>query len=334
MDGTLGRFVNNRDWDALIILDSFRYDYFEQYYQEIPFLGKGDLYQLWSEGRASPETLINVFGGKYNWDVISGHPWINNKGKEIREDETQEHLGGYYAGDHFRKIDNLWHSHGCPGPVPAGSISRHVDNNSERLKYNTSMIWVMSPHIPYSGPLMTIDPPLGWKYPSGIIEDEEGRVLKGAKRMFRLAYRGACINAMYYASEMVGSLSGKVVIASDHGEQMFYGGDTYDWLGHNVKHDTRHLREVPWLEVDADDVPNIRQMDDRRYVELCYNEVLGRPADEDELNEKISGMQRGELNRPLLLEDMLNSGEHDSTFSLEKHNRSDVDEQLEALGYR
>ena len=63
-DGNLDDWIFEREWDALIVLDACRYDYFERYYSEIPNVAAGELSRLRSPGSATPETMMETFGGR------------------------------------------------------------------------------------------------------------------------------------------------------------------------------------------------------------------------------------------------------------------------------
>lgn len=343
-DGRLDDRIHNSDWDTLIVLDACRFDFFERFYRDIPNLQDGTLDRLYSPGRATPETLTNVFDGEYDWTMYSGHPWINSLENEIPAEKTQDGVGSYYAGDHFDRIHNIWrkwdHFDDERRTVSEYVLTRRKALNSER-----SIVWYLDPHMPYNGSV-SLDLPGNWELPTDALTDADGAVLPGVKALVRTAYKSCLIQTLYYVAVVAGACEGKVVVTSDHGEQLFYGGDTFDWLGHRTKNDTHHLRHVPWLELDAVELTNLAWTSDEDYIDALYQAVLKRPVGENGLDWYSDALAPdGDLNRPKLLEVLMHSPEYEDevgdpnalgagkTISYEPP-ETDTMQQLRDLGYR
>ncbi|MHA1210691.1 MAG: hypothetical protein ACTSP1_16415 [Candidatus Freyarchaeota archaeon] len=88
--------IMNEEWDYLIILDAWGYDYFSNLY--IDYL-QGELEKVYSPASCTPEWRKKSFKGYYK-DVIyiSANPYINSKVE----------IEGFSAKNHFSKIIDVW----------------------------------------------------------------------------------------------------------------------------------------------------------------------------------------------------------------------------------
>lgn len=171
-------FLQELNWDHLIILDACRYDFFEQ---EIYKYLKGKLSKALSPASFTYEWLKNVWKEFYNLTYFSANPIVNSKGITVH---------GFRAKDHYKQIIDVWDQGWSKelSTVPPWSVNRAV----RRFKPAKSVIHYMQPHACMHGEI-SID-------------------------VLRQAYRDNLRTVFKYVTKLIPHLHGRVILTSDHGE--------------------------------------------------------------------------------------------------------------------
>lgn len=232
------QMLHDFDWDNLIVLDTCRYDYFEQEYRN--YLG-GDLTKVRSPASWTYTWLRKVFEGKHDFTVYSSHPGINSKGIGRREN--------YIATNHFKKIVDIW-DWGWDdnlATVPPWAVNDAVLKDLDLGEYTgRNIIWYMQPHSPWIGKTRLTGGSCGWDDKKEL--QEVRRKLKDGEidiNLVHLAYRDNLRLVLEHVGKLAKKLPGKTIVTSDHGE-LLGEWNTFRHPPHLV---TPQLREVPWLEI-------------------------------------------------------------------------------------
>lgn len=266
--------INERNWDVLIILDACRFDYFKNLYKS--YL-EGNLKKAKSpvsaeNGIATSEWCKKTFK-KYYEDVIyiSTTPHVNSKTE----------VNGFKGSEHFFKIIDLW-DHGWDeemGTVLPERVNKEVEDIIDRYSQNRIIVHYMQPHFPY----ISLDNPenpksrapedrnslsrsfrsflgskvrklLGGELTRGILRvlgmgsvNPMHEILnkRGRKKLVE-AYEENLRRVLESVSYLIESVSGEIVVTSDHGEYLGEEG----FYGHSYLPDHPILTTVPWLEID------------------------------------------------------------------------------------
>ncbi|TKX82273.1 hypothetical protein [Halorubrum sp. SD626R] len=249
--------VMSQDWDNLIILDGFRYDYFEKY-NDI----NGDLKQVISQGSHSTEFQEKTFVGKKFHDTI--YITSNPHSPRLIDDNIfylMESVYGKDRGSHPREH--------YPERVIEMSLPIIKENPNKR-----HIIHLMQPNVPFFGPTAEsirerlfqeedivfagMEPS---DLPSSFSPNETVGELKEAcekgyisEKELKKSYVENIQIALNYAKKLLNEMEGKTAITADHGD-MF--GEPLPPL--NFKHFSHkrdlyvdELRQVPWLVIESD----------------------------------------------------------------------------------
>ncbi len=234
------KLFHEDDWDAMIVLDACRYDYFEKVYND--YLD-GQLKKARSPASGTAPWLQRVLDGNYpDIQFISTNPRVNSKGVDVL---------GYNAIEHFpsRNIVDVW-DFGWDDELNTvhpkevvKALKEHGDPSKRHL------IWFMQPHGPWIGepglalsstrPLEGHDEAIVPMLRSGEVSVEE------LKEMYESNLR----LVMEYVVEAI-DLFGKdkkIVVTSDHGELL---GEYGSFL-HFTYFTVPELREVPYFVVNG-----------------------------------------------------------------------------------
>lgn len=225
------------DWDNLIILDACRYDYFEEYYEQVGLNGK--LESRISRGSTSREWARGNFHGEDKFDsiYISHNSWP----QKIRRELGENHRSLYHVEiiqDNYREKG---HMRDACDKLFSRSLELQAEYPNKRL-----IIHYIQPHRPYvdaNGDII-----LDYKHTS-VTELKRNGVSRGD---FRDAYRTTVIHILNHIKGLLGELMGKTIISADHGELL---GDRmspipYPSYGHPEGVYTEDLVKVPWFIVD------------------------------------------------------------------------------------
>lgn len=218
--------VMNKDWDNLILLDSYRADYFREYSSL-----SGELSTITSEGTWSLEFIVNNFQGSDFHDtvVVTSNPYYE---KYSKLDQRSFHSIIY-----------------CPrtdGIKSFEKLSKKAVEVNKEFPNKRLIIHYMKPHTPHISETSDrlrnkfgdLYPGIFWLYRSGVI----------SKDTLEQSYIETINNIEPYVQTVLEELNGKSVVSADHGENL---GEIYYGLtevGHG--NPTQECYRVPWLEVD------------------------------------------------------------------------------------
>jgi len=273
------KLILQRDWDVLLIIDTCRYDFFEETYKEI-FGNTGKLRKIISPATWTGAWVAEIFHGEKLDDTIfiSAHKWLNSKGpssEQVRVFSERLKYGKMIreldATKIFKDIVDVW-SFGydekiraiCPNIMTNETIKTIEKNPGCRTI--TQYYQIHDPYLYYTNDRPKKAKKISFEnlqiFLGNVISDEvlcklremTGRLpvnalsyyyLKYGKEGLRKGYREDLKMMLNYAKKIVDKFPNKkVVITSDHGERLGEGGD----FGHSGQHD-KVVIEVPWFEI-------------------------------------------------------------------------------------
>jgi len=240
MNKEKGVRIMDEKWDYLIVLDAFRYDYFEKLNKI-----KGQLQARISKGSCTLEWLVENFNGYYN-DVIyvSANPFIANV-----------EIHGFKAYEHFFKVVSVWHSEwdNKTGTVHPERVVNAALKIKKQFPNKRMIIHFIQPHAPYIGKTRISNKEL--KINEGSPKEkaiqEIWRLVRNGDislKKLKMAYEDNCRLVLKYVEKLLVHLDGKIIITSDHGES--FG----EWLifGHPRDLRIKELVKVPWLVISKE----------------------------------------------------------------------------------
>lgn len=218
--------VMEEDWDNLILLDSYRADYFSEYSSF-----SGDLSTRISKGTWSLEFIVNNFQDKTLHDtvVVTSNPYYQRYSK----------LGQ----DTFHSIQYCEKTIGIESFKQVSQLALEA---SEEFPNKRLIIHYMKPHTPHIGETSDkyrakfgdIFPGMFMLYRSGVI----------TKNTLEQSYVDTINMIEPEVQDLLDKLDGKSVVSSDHGENL---GERYHGVtqtGHGSP--TPECYRVPWLEME------------------------------------------------------------------------------------
>jgi hypothetical protein len=258
--------VMSEDWDNLVLLDAARFDYFE----DLNTID-GSLRKEVSHGKKSWEFIEKTFIGRDLHDTV--YVTANPFSTDIPEG-TFHYVNHLHADAWDERIGTVQ-----PEDVVEAAIEAHKKYPNKRL-----IIHYMQPHRPYlgeTGEMLRERLDL-----QGYGQHDEGIQIWGAVKQrdvtieeIRTAYTESLKIALESIEKLLGQLSGKSIVTSDHGEMLgerVFPFTTRVW-GHMEGFDTPTLREVPWLVVDSTDRRKINRSDPiESEVSLNESEIAER----------------------------------------------------------
>lgn len=248
--------IEEREWDTLILLDACRYDYFQNTVEM-----EGELSRVVSKGNNSWEFMEENFEGKEYHDTVyvTANPFVNKL-----ED------GIFHA---IESVLDKWDPN--IGVVPPQRVTKkaiecHQDYPDKRI-----IVHYMQPHTPHLGEIgkrvqeefevngrslddnketgVSINGKTIWDvYRDGHITNSE----------LRESYQETLEIVMRDVESLVTELNGKIVISSDHGENLGEG-KSGERLSHGM--DTKECRYVPWFELPYDDGRSVSEEEPIEY---------------------------------------------------------------------
>lgn len=274
----------DEDWDYAIILDSARYDIFEEMYSDY---FSGNLEKRKSKASATPEWADKVLEGRQNINWFSANPFINGIGLPLNEIGAVDY--DKTPSKHIAHVVDLWDEiwDEKKGTVHPEDVNREFKDRIDQLGDRRTVIHYMQPHAPFVGRGKSrinehlrksfsklkengeesgkISDKISERIPDliGRLEETETfmklgfmssldrssifEVIRGDTREKLMEYyRENMRLALENANELAEDLDGKVIITSDHGEAF---GEQGVWE-HHVETHIPPLVEVPWLEVE------------------------------------------------------------------------------------
>lgn len=247
------QFIQNEEWDLLLILDACRYDYFNEL-NVIP----GKLYAVDSANHYTPSWIATTFPYIYDYVYCSGNPLIGNY------DLGPWGFPGYKADDHFFKVDPVWDwgwNKKLRTVEPYMMIQSIFSNLPEQKRL---IAHFLQPHGPYIGytrlHVSTLQKTVNEA--KGLADPEVADNPLFSHPLLEQAYKHNLEHVLYFIGGVCERYAEeyKIVISSDHGELLGlkYPGK----VGHSADDkEYVELRKVPWLEVDRDAKIKIRLKD-------------------------------------------------------------------------
>lgn len=232
--------IVDADWDNLIVLDAYRYDYFEKYSRF-----DGDLSRVLTQGNWSMEWVLKNFEGQDLTDtvIVSANPFYE------RLDEDSVFM--------LESIEN---------EDPTITTERALELN-ERYANKRLIIHYMVPHQPHRGEIAREFADGGedfaniWElFRNGQISEDE----------MIASYVQNIEIAEDHAESILDELEGKTIITSDHGENLGEIQFGIQRLDHG--HETPECRYVPWLKLPFDERKTVTSDDP---VGFNYEGVIG-----------------------------------------------------------
>lgn len=283
------KYLRNKYWDDLIILDACRYDYFKKSYRG--YLS-GDLQKVESAAEGTSPWVKKIFGQKRCEDIIyvSGNPHIASNIK----------IDGFLGGKHFYKVIDVWDWgwNSNQGTVPPDRVREAAKD--ARLNYPDKrlVIHFMQPHSPFPQlkSLNVRESPLGkirslidyfgvnfmgrskfrrikeslwepfWPYWKKIESQQQATLgteaiaKKYGVGVLRSLYEKNLKSALEEVKNLLNYLSGKIIITADHGEAL--GGK--EGFGHRKM-------AVPWLEVEREQKVDLEKPEHKRITARIGN---------------------------------------------------------------
>ena len=211
--------IEQDDWDILIILDATRYDYFKIEYKK--YLPEGRLYEV--ECDPGGGWAYHNFTRKYDADYFTANP----NARPISA---------------FNRVVDIWKVGWSEklGTVPPWEVNRAVLNDS----WDRAVIHYLQPHGPWIGKHSLYKPSKLRRHLGGDVELIP--ILKSKPVSFlHQIYIDNLRLVLKYVSALLESISGHVVITSDHGEAL---GEEGRYL-HTPMYSSPEIRHVPWCEI-------------------------------------------------------------------------------------
>jgi hypothetical protein len=232
-----GIYVFHEEWDNMIILESCRFDIFEEE-NTLP----EDLEKRISRGLMSEEFIVGNFSGKTLHDLvyISGNSWYARKYQSI---DAEVH--------HYSLIDSEY-------PNKTREITKKAREANESYPNKCLMIHYMLPHFPYIGETAKEHFPSISTQRKRLFADLRSSNTNITDKQLEEAYRENLRTVLPEVSELFNILSGRTIVTADHGELL--GERTcpipYQEYSHPKRMYVPKLVKVPWL-VHEDGKKNI-----------------------------------------------------------------------------
>jgi hypothetical protein len=240
---TAGVDVVAEDWDTLVVLDACRYDLFAERHT-LP----GDLSARVSRAAHTSEFLLGNFHERELLDTVyvTASP-ILQRGYDSKYRPT------------FHAVVNVWEEAGWDdesGTVLPETMVEYALEAARDYPQKRLVVHFMQPHYPFIGSeLMTeeMSVPDPEQFTTDIwTELMTGRIRVPTDEVWR-AYRDNLDRALPHVERLLGELSGKTVVTSDHGNMIGERARPIpirEW-GHPPGVYTPELTRVPWLEHTA-----------------------------------------------------------------------------------
>ncbi|MFW9827319.1 MAG: sulfatase-like hydrolase/transferase [Candidatus Thorarchaeota archaeon] len=226
--------IMKQNWDYLIILDACRYDVFKLFVHNDakPVISGGSCTQEWLEWNFKGEFKDVVY--------IAGNPYFSNF-----------NLIRTFGFNPFYKVLEVW-DYGWDKKfktVHPKTLTEEAIKVLEKYPNKRMIIHYNQPHHPFltNQKLIKIDSGAK-KYLNNYKKKDKISAWRAAKKgiipvreVFQ-AYIDNLLLVMQYVNQIVEKLQGKVILTSDHGEQV----GEYMLFGHAFNYRTEELVVVPW----------------------------------------------------------------------------------------
>jgi hypothetical protein len=233
------------DWDNLIILDAYRYDYFKKYSRF-----EGNLRQEFSRGNRSGEFLRQNFSDEQLHDTV----YITaNPHATVLDEDT------FYT---IEFLLDRWDSE--VGVVLPDDVTDAAINAEKKYPNKRLIVHYMQPHDPHLGEtaktyrertdLSTEATHSSFpetRFPRLFTEGEI------SKEELEKAYVETIRIVEDSVEDLLSELTGKTIISSDHGENLGEERFGQIYLEHSI--DTKECRFVPWLELPYEERKDVTE---------------------------------------------------------------------------
>jgi len=219
--------IENEGWDVLIILDSCRYDVFEE------LVGKYlDNYHLEKVVSTVPQIYwTSTFTRYYDVTFYSSNSWVSTG-----------NVRGGALNKYFKNIVDVWYLGWdvSLGTVPPWNVNYYVMKN---FTSDRKIISYLQPHGPWIGRHKLTVTSYSMIH-LGVDVKLRPVIEKKGPEYMRQLYVDNLKLVLKYVSALLESLNGTVIITSDHGE---YLGENGKYL-HTPMDNSDILKVVPWCE--------------------------------------------------------------------------------------
>lgn len=239
------------DWDALVLLDSFRYDVFRAR-SDLP----GRLERRTSRGGGTVEFLYGNFDGRDLRDTV--YVTANPQFHKYRHDlDTKFHAVRNIWRDNWHEKLQTVH----PETMTEACLEAASEYPQKRLLFHYNQ-----PHPPYIGPKgRALDTSTGPDEQRGFVAELVNDLFHDfvSRDDLREAYTENADVALDAAEELLAALRGRVVVTADHGEMLGERASPLPvrYYSHRIGVHVDELTEVPWLVSESTDRPDIRPGD-------------------------------------------------------------------------
>lgn len=217
----------DKNWDNLILLDSYRADYFEEYSSI-----SGELSTISSKGTWSLEFIVNNFQGSEFHDtiVVTSNPYYKRYSK-LSQDT-------FYSIIYCEKTEGI---------QSFDDVSKKAIEMNEKYPDKRLIIHYMKPHAPHIGETSDrlrdeysdVYPGMFMLYRSGVIQ----------KHVLEQSYIDTISIIEPKVQEVLNKIDGKSVVSADHGENLGEKHHGLTQVGHG--NPTPECYRVPWLEIEC-----------------------------------------------------------------------------------
>jgi len=278
--------IFEEDWDNLVVLDSCRFDYFEEAKQRHGLPGR--LEHRISRGSQTPEWLKANFENKTLHDTVYVSASVIPYHIGVEEFDAGTPFQKEYAFDlDVHDLVNIWEeppdeaievhnkSRIADHIIPADVTAREAIDVQDRYPNKRLIVHIVPPHLPYIGPTgeeIHKESATPWM-------DTYHGERSFSTETLKQAYQENVDHAVAAANELLPKLNGKTVVTADHGEFLFDRSaplPIIEYL-HPSETYTDELVKVPWLVVESEE----------------------RKSIESEVPEKVSGKSQSKSHKQL-----------------------------------
>jgi hypothetical protein len=251
------------DWDALVILDSFRYDVFAER-STLP----GRLESRTSRGGGTVEFLFGNFADRDLRDTV--YVTANPQFYHFRDDLATD----------FHAVWNVWQDRWDDDlrTVPPDVMTEACLETAAEYPDKRLLCHYNQPHPPFIGPSAR---ELGFEPEArdrGFVSTFLNNIFHEfvSREGYREAYAENADLALDAAATLLDELRGRVVVTADHGEMLGERAAPLPvrYYSHRIGVHVDELTRVPWLVREGDDRPTIRSGDAERMDESATEETV------------------------------------------------------------
>lgn len=256
--------IFEEDWDALALLDSFRYDTFSER-AELP----GELESRTARGGGTVEFLFGNFANRYLQDTV--YITANPQFYKYREE----------LGTEFHVVWNVWQDRWDnelhtvpPEDMTAACLEAAAEYPNKRLLFHYNQ-----PHPPFIGPTgRDLDMGTGSDERRGFFSEFLNDVFHEftSREDFRQAYEENADIALDSAAELLANIEGRFVVTADHGEMIGERAAPLPvrYYSHRIGVHVDELTKIPWHVRESDDRPQITAEGSEKMEESATDKIV------------------------------------------------------------